>query len=190
MAVKSLEEQLTRIALKKVKLPDGKTLEETMAEEARKLYDCIQYYIDKYYESYHPRVYERYNDYYRGALYAEDLASIRVVGNTLRIGVSFQRDLSMQPNLAEVYWDYGYDHGYTDYRIIRMKDKHDSFVPLLMEKGWHSTRLEQILGRSVYRLTYFEGIHAVEDGIRDYNKKNKLGIKINADDFFNGKVYS
>lgn len=189
MAVKSLEEQLTRIALKKVKLPDGKTLEETMAEEARKLYDCIQYYIDKYYESYRPRVYERYNDYYRGALYAEDLASIRVVGNTFRIGVSFQRDLSMQPNLAEVYWDYGYGQDYYDEHAIPIMGQHESFVPLLMEKGWHSRKLERILGRRVPRLTYFDGIHAVEYGIRDYNKKNKLGIKINADDFFNGKVY-
>ena len=45
---KSLREQLSKIALKKIKMPNGETLAETMAREARRLYDCIQYYIDEY----------------------------------------------------------------------------------------------------------------------------------------------
>ena len=181
---KSLKEQLTRIALKKMRMTSGETLAEAMANEARRLYDCIQFYIDDYYNSYEPVVYRR-SYRYQGALRAENIADIRVVGSTLRIGVAFQNDLAMHPNLDEVYWRDWDDNEFA----IPMGDRHDSFVPLLMERGWNAPRLESMLGRRVYRLTYFDGIHAVERGIADFNRENKLGIKINADDFFNGKVY-
>lgn len=192
MAVKSLKEQLSQIALKKVKLSNGESLEETMAREARRLYDCIQYYIDDYYESYEPTIYER-TYRYQGALYAEDIADIRVIGNTLRIGVGFHKDLAMHPNLSEVYrqdWD-----SYRNYKLptweywIPIKDRHSSFVPLLMEFGWHAPRLANMIGRRVPRLTDFDGIHAVSRGIADFNKTNKLGIKIDAEDFYKGRVY-
>ena len=185
---KSLKEQLARIGLKKVKMHDGKTLAETMAEEARRLYRCIQHYIDEYYNSYEPVVYER-TDRYQGALYAQNIADIRVVGDTLRIGVVFHNALAMHPNLESVVWDYGYFYDYEEFVEIPIMHQHDSFVPLLMEKGWHARKLENILGQRVYRLTYFEGIHAVEKGIADFNKTNKLGIKIDADDFYNGIAY-
>lgn len=181
---KSLKEQLTKIALKKVKMANGETLAETMANEARRLYDSIQHYIDEWYDSYQPRVYDR-TYRYQGALYAEKIADIRVVGNTLRIGVAFHNSLAMHPNLEAVYWNDLYDNEH----IFPIKDRHESFVPRLMEFGWNAPRLASMLGRQVPRLTYFEGIHAVEKGIADFNRTNKLGIKIDADDFFNGKVY-
>ena len=188
MAVKSLKEQLAQIALKKVKLSNGETLAEAMANEARRLYECIQSYIDEYYRSYEPRVYDR-TYRYQGALYAEDIAHIRVVGDTLRISVGFHNDLAMHPNLESVYWNYGYNSG--DYNVYRIPilNQHETFVPIMMERGWHSAKLENILGKRVPRLTYFEGIHAVEKGIADFNRENKLGIKVNADDFFNSKAY-
>lgn len=184
MAVKSLEEQLAQIALKKVKMSTGETLATTMAREARRLYDCIQYYIDRYYESYQPKIYERTFGY-KKALYAEGLADIKIIGNTLHIGVGFQENLAIHPNLSEVYWS---DFHGGDYRIP-IADNHNSFVPILMERGWHSSNLASMIGREVPRLTYFAGINAVEKGIRDFNKTNTLGIEIDADDFFNTKAY-
>ncbi len=184
MAVKSLREQLTKIALNNVKTSNGKTLAEMMVQEARRLYNCIQYHIDKYYKSYEPKIYERTYNYQR-ALYAEDIADIRIKGNTLIIGVKFLSEFSMHPNLEQVYWYNKYQGG----TWIPINDNHNSFVPILMEKGWRANRLANMIGRHVYRLTYFEGIRAVEKGIADYNKTNKLGIKINADDFYNAKAY-
>lgn len=192
MAVKSLKKQLDNLPLKKLKLSTGETLEEILAREAHRLYDCIQYYIDEYYRSYEPKIYER-SYRYQGALYAEDIADIRVVGNTIRIGVAFQKDLAIQPNLKSVYRQDRDD--YLNFQLptweywIPIKNKHESFVPLLMEFGWNAPRLASMIGKSVYRLTYFEGIHAVEKGIRDFNKTNKYGIKVDAHDFFDGKVY-
>ena len=184
MAVKSLKEQLTQIALKKVKLSNGVSLATTMAREARRLYDCIQYYIDKYYDSYQPVIYSRTYGY-KNALTAEGLADIRVVGDTLHISVGFQENLATHPNLSGVYWNDSYNGEY----FIPIAESHDSFVPILMERGWHAPRLAAMIGREVPRLTYFAGINAVEKGIRDFNKTNTLGIKIDADDFFNGRAY-
>ena len=184
MAVKSLREQLAKIALKKVKMSNGETLAVMMAHEVKRLYNCIQYYIDKYYESYEPIIYER-TYHYQKAFYAENLAEIRVVGDIIRIGVAIQNDLAMHSNLSSVYWQ----EGDGSERWIPIKDLHESFVPLLMEKGWYAPRLSSMIGRHVPRVSYFAGINAVERGIEDFNKTNKFGLKINADDFFNGKAY-
>ena len=176
---KSLKEQLSKIALKRVKLSNGETLAETMAREARRLADCIQYYIDEWYNSYEPSVYDRT---YRlhGALYAEDIADIRIVGNTLRIGVIFHESFESisfynKDEEKEVYYEFN--------------SPHNTFVPLLFNNGWKAPRLARIIGRNIHMLTYFDGAHFVENGIERFNKTNKLGIKINADDFYNGKAY-
>lgn len=51
---KSIRDQLNTIVSSKVKMKNGETLQEQLAREVRRLYDCIQYYIDKYYDSYNP----------------------------------------------------------------------------------------------------------------------------------------
>lgn len=165
-------------------MPNGETLATTMAREARRLYNCIQYYIDRYYESYQPKIYNRTGGY-KNALYAEGLADIRIIGNTLHISVGFQDNLAIHPNLSGVYRNDFYGGEYW----IPIAESHDSFVPILMEKGWHAPRLAAMIGQEVPRLTYFAGINAVEKGIRDFNRANTLGIKIDADDFFNGRAY-
>ena len=181
---KSLREQLSKISLKKAKFKSGETLAQVLVNEAKRLYECIQKYINEYYDSYNPKIYDRTYRYNR-ALHAEKIADIRVVGNSLRISVVFDNELSMHQNLSGVYWA---DESGAE-SFIPIQGQHKTFVPLLMESGWHAPRLATMIGREVYRLTYFEGIHAVEKGIEDFNKTNKYGIKINADDFYNGKAY-
>lgn len=184
MAVKSLEEQLSKIAIKKAKLSNGETLAEVMAREAHRLAECIQYYIDEWYNSYEPTVYDRT---YRlhGALYAEDIADIRVVGNTLRISVIFNEDLAIHESFESV----GFYDKDEDRDIYYEFNPHDTFVPLLFNNGWRAPRLAHILGRNIYMLTYFHGAHFIEAGIEKFNQTNRLGIKIDDDDFFKGKAY-
>jgi hypothetical protein len=180
----NLKQQLTQINLKKAKFADGNTVEEIMAIEAQRLYRCIKFYIDRYYNSYEPRMYDR-NYWYQGALYPEKIIDIRVKKNTLVLGVNFNSQLSMHPNFEYVISGVNY---YQEYPID-IKNSHDSFVPILMEKGWYAPRLEGMIGKSIYRLTRFDGIHAVEKGISDFNKTNKYGIKVDASNFFKAKAY-
>lgn len=180
----SLLDQLKKISIKQIRFDNGETIAERMAREAQRLADCIQYYIDKYYNSYRPKVYDR-TDRFQGALYAEDIADIRIIGNTIRIAVRFNKDLATHPNLESVYWNDRYEAEYS----IPIKDRHESFVPVLMNSGWHSEKLEWTLGQRVPHLTYFEGIHFIENGIKKFNQTNTLGIQINADDVLKRKAY-
>lgn len=162
----SLKEQLKNLDLKQVKLTTNETLSNIMANEAKRLYGLIQQEIDNYYKSYHPIIYNR-TEGYRKSLYAEDIANIKVVGNSLEIGVGFNESLATHENLFE---------------------GHYSFVPLLMERGWIAKRLEDKYG-VIERFTRFDGIKAVERAIEEFNRTNKYGIIINADKFYNARVY-
>lgn len=172
----SLKDQLTKITLRKAKLTTGETVEQMMAHMVQKLYDNIQYYIDKWYNEYHPKIYDRTGNY-RDALYAEDIADIRVVGDTLVIGLGFYDNLAWQESLSE--FRYTNDRGET-YIIHPKNGTHETFVPLIMEIGWHSKKLEGYFHKRLRNFTYFygfrdgwynKGIHAVEFGIRDLYKE-------------------
>lgn len=181
---RSLKEQLANIDLRKARLSNGVRVDVMMAGEMRRLYNCIQKYIDEYYNSYTPVIYDR-TFQYKKSLTVEDIADIRVVGKTLRIALGFDSILSRHPNLEEVYHMDALGNEYS----LPIINRHESFVPLLMERGWNAPRLANMLGKDVYRLTYFEGIRAVENGVRDFNEQNPYEITVNADEFYKMKVY-
>lgn len=172
----SLLDQLKKIRIEQVKLSNGKTVSQYIVDEAKRLANCIQKYIDIYYNNYHPKVYSRTKNFSK-SLYVDDIADIRIIKNTIHVAIRFDRDLATHPNLESVYWNDGYETEYS----IPIKDRHESFVPVLMNSGWHSEKLEWALGQRVPHLTYFEGIHFIENGINEYNRTNALGIKINVD---------
>ncbi len=160
---KSIKDQLNAIIASKVKMKNGETLQEQLAREVRRLYDCIQYYIDSYYDSYEPKVYRR-TWRFHGALYAEDFVNVRIVGNTIRLSVKFNDDLVMHDNFVGG----------------------KSYIAPMLNWGWNAPKLAAYIGRNVYRLTYFEGAHFIEDGIRLFNRSNSLGIKIHVDAIHEG----
>jgi hypothetical protein len=155
----SIEKQLAKIILKNARTTSGETLQESLSREVQRLYQCIQYYIDEYYSNYEPVVYQR-SYRLQGAMYAQDFIYAEVKGNSIQLSLLFRDDLSAHDNLF---------------------GSHKSYVPILMNFGWKAPKLARIIGRSVHRLTYFEGIHFIEQGIADFNKSNTLGIKINVD---------
>lgn len=160
---KSLKDQLNAIIASKVKMRNGETLQDQLSREVRRLYDCIQYYIDKYYDNYKPSTYKR-TWRFHGALYAEDFIDARIIGNTIQLSVLFHDDLVMHDN------------------FIGGK----SYIAPMLNWGWKAPKLAAYIGHSVYRLTYFEGAHFIEDGIRLFNQSNSLGIKIHVNAVHDG----
>lgn len=167
--MESIAKQLSKINLRKAKLTTGETVEQMMANLASELYNKIQHYIDKWYNEYYPKIYDRVS-YYKKALYAEDIAHISVKGDKLIIGLGFYKEYAWQTSLP--YFEYTDDYGNHSY--IPSRDVHLSYVPVLMEYGWHSKRLERYLHKSIEYFTYFDGIHAVEYGIRDFYREHPL----------------
>lgn len=161
----SIESQLRKIVATNIRDKSGQTLTEKLKREVDRLYDCIQFYIDDWYNKYNPVGYKR-TWRFQGAMYAEDIVDIQVVGNSIVLRILFDNDLSYHPNF---------------------NNKHESFVPILMNNGWVAKKLESQIG-VVENFTRFDGIHFIEKGIRDWNKHNSLGIQVNAIGTYKGKT--
>ena len=59
----SLERQLARIVSGKVKMWNGLTIRQNLEKAVDYLYDCVDNFIQEYYLSYEPKVYERTFDF-------------------------------------------------------------------------------------------------------------------------------
>lgn len=167
---KSLKEQLTRLAATQIKTRSGETYAEALKREVDRLYDCIQARIEDYYNSYQPKIYRR-TYRFEGALYAENLVDIRVVGTQIQLSLRFH------PELA--YHDTWTSNG-------------NGYVPILLNYGFENNALKNYLGldHHVEHLTYLKPYLFIENGILDWNKTNKLGLTIDVTAIYNGKQFS
>ena len=167
----SIERQLAKIVSANTKMKNGMTVKETLEKAVDYLYDCMDNQILAYYASYTPIIYQRTHDLL-DSLYAENFFEARVSGTRIELSVSFRDSMAYHRNLF---------------------DDHDSFVPLLVNFGWHSKGLESAIGKAVPRLTYYEGFHMVERAIMQFNQQNPFGMRISPDDviaIYNGREVS
>lgn len=157
--VDSIERQLGRIVSGKVKMSNGLTIRQNLEKAVDYLYDCVDKYIQEYYLSYTPSTYERTFDF-QDSLYAEDFIHARVRDNRIELSVSFRPSMAYHKNL----WN-----------------DHTSYVPLLINSGWHSKKLEQRM-KPVHRFTWYEGYHFIEKAVHFFNQRNPYGVYISPDD--------
>ncbi len=153
----SIREQIEKIVVRKTKLANGKTVEQTLMDAVDYLYECIQEEIDLMYESYTPKVYERrpYHESLRSALYVEDFLQARIKDNSIELSLKFSNNV----------W------------ALNMDGTHESNVAVLMNSGWHwhSRPLHRI-----ERFTDYGGWHFIEKGIAAFNAHNRWGVKVTA----------
>lgn len=84
-----LFKQLTKLDVHKLKMKNGNTVEKELKRHASYLADCIMYELDKVYDSYTPKVYERSYDLYNSLQIGDVSASIRSNGASLSIELTF-----------------------------------------------------------------------------------------------------
>lgn len=159
----TIEQQLRKIAIDKVKLSNGMTLRETMKFEINRLYKCIQKYIDLYYDSYEPKAYSR-TYRFQGSMYAQDFIDARVVGNTIQLSITFNDDLAFHDSFSG----------------------EKAFVPILINYGWSHSGYESSPDDHFHK---YSGFHFIEKGIADFNATNKLGIKIDVSNVWRGQEF-
>ena len=166
----SIRNQLTKLAVMKMRTGTGETYAEILKREVDRLYDCIQKRINDYYDSYEPTVYDR-TWRFHGALYAEDLVDIRINGNQVELSVKFHPDLA--------YHDTWTANG-------------NGYVPILLNYGFTNERLKNYLGldEHVEHLTHLKPQLFIENGILDWNRQNSLGIQIDVTAIYNGRQFS
>lgn len=170
MGKANIQKQLQKLIAGKVKMNNGETLQKQLSREVRRLYHCIQRRIDDYYDSYNPQIYHR-TYRFQGAMYAEDLVNIRVEGNQIKLSVRFH------PSLA-------YHDTFTS--------KGNGYVPMLLNYGFNNTKLQNYLGAKepIEHLTHLKPQLFIENGIRDWNRQNKLGITIDVTSIYNGRKFN
>ncbi len=137
-------------------IPEMAGARNLLRKEANRLLKLLQKYIDEYYASYQPKVYER-TYFFKYSLRYED---VQQIGNTLSIVIFF-------------------DEGFSTHESI-LGGK-DGFVPILLNDGYR-TRLQP----PRYHFTHYEGFHFVEKAIEEYNRVNPLGVRITVDVVYSG----
>ena len=156
----SIQNQLDKILLKKVKLSNGKTVEQNLMEAVDYLYMCIQKHIDAMYEGYTPTYYERrpFHSGLRSALYVEDFLDARIVGNTVQISLKFSSNV----------WAWNFNH------------THKSPVNVLMQMGWRRSDAQEPVSHDINdrSLQYYEGYDFIGKGIDDFNRNNRWDVTI------------
>lgn len=160
----SIKSQLNNINLNKVKI-NGKPIKTILKEEADRLYRCIQFYIDEYYATYKPKVYDR-TYRFQGAMYVENFLDIKIIGNTIQLQIKFNDDLAMHDSI--------YDNGV-------------GYVPVLINDGWCWKGWENKPEDHFHK---YSGYHFIEKGIDDFNRLNPYHIKINVEKIYKGKRYN
>ena len=146
-------------------MSNGRRVEDNLRLEAKRLYKCIQKYIDDYYNSYEPKSnYER-TFRFKEALYAEDFVDIKTKGNVLQITIRFNSDLAYHPSVAGGI---------------------DGYVPLLINDGWCWNGWED---RPDDHFHKYSGFHFLEKGIEEWNATNKFGFTVTLDKRYEGDSY-
>ena len=157
----SIKTQLARIMAGKTRMGNGLTIRQNLEKAVDYLYDCVDNFIQEYYLSYTPRMYQRTYDF-QDSLYAEDFIHARVNGNRIELSVSFRPSMAYHKNLF---------------------GDHMSYVPLLINSGWHSKKLEdRIGGKEIPRFTRYEGYHFLEKAVQMFNRTNPYGVYISPND--------
>ena len=76
------------IDIRKLTLPNGRTLEQQLQYEANRFLKILQEEIDNWYDSYSPVVYKRSYDM-RDSIYVEDLVQVSVSGDKMQIKINY-----------------------------------------------------------------------------------------------------
>lgn len=140
--------------IKKLRLNNGKTVEQVFRAEVRRFKAILQDEINKWYSSYNPSYYER-TKWFKSAINHADFIDVLVDNDKLTAAVSFDNNKIE----SDGYWGEG-------------------TVNLLEILNYGYQVKKPVWFKNVYRFGFYEGGHFIESAIKRFNKQNKLGIKI------------
>jgi len=155
----SIADQLKNINVMQLKMSNGMTYEEVLKSETKRLKKCIIDELQNYYNTYDPVYLQYRTENLLDALELDDNVRISGVGNTLSVYLNFNHDMSYNPSIL------GGDEGYT---------------PYLLNYGW---KWENQPSTPIYRFSYFDGIHFLENARKKFEEQNPYGIKVNIESY-------
>lgn len=142
------------IDIRKLTLPNGRTIEQQMQHEAKRFVKILQEEIDDWYDNYNPSMYSR-SYAMSHCIYAENMVDININSSTLEIKIKYT-DAAYHESL----WG-----GEVD-TLLLMNEGYK------VSKGWH---------KDIPYFGYRDGGHFLESAVERYNNDNDLGINIQID---------
>lgn len=139
--------------IRKLRLPNGRTVEQQMKCEGQRFMSILQDEINEWYSKYTPVMYQRTYDML-ASVSAEDLVDINCSGTKLEVRVKYS-DLAMHKSLwsdDEVNTLFLMNNGYQ------------------VSSGWH---------KDIPYFGYRTGGHFLDRAIERFNRDNELGIVVN-----------
>lgn len=140
------------IDIRKLTLPNGRTLEQQLQYEADRFLKILQEEINNWYDSYSPVVYKRSYDM-RNSIYVEDLVQVSASGDKLQIKINYDNSAFHQS-----LWDSSSINS-----ILLMNDGYK------VSKGWH---------KNIENFGYRDGGQFLEKAVNRFNEENYFGIDI------------
>lgn len=155
----SLENQLKGLDITKLKMTNGKTVEQNLRAEAKRLRSCIQKRLNEYMDSYEPK-YIRTGGL-ENSLNIDDYITIKPSPLSLEIFLYFDQNANHKSGDGILGWDGTGETVNTAW---------------LLNFGY--TVKKDVWFKNIENFGYRQGGHFIEHGIDDFNKSNKMGIKI------------
>ena len=140
--------------IKKLQLPNGRTLEQQMKYEAKRFMNILQEEIDEWYYLYSPVRYQR--TYAMKAIYAEDFVDIDSSGTQLTVRLK-QTDEAMHKSL----WGGGKVNA-----LLLMNEGYQ------VKSGWH---------KDIPYFGYRQGGHFLEKAVERFKHDNYFNIEVYID---------
>lgn len=141
--------------IKKLQLPNGRTLEQQMKYEAKRFLKILQEEIDDWYMSYSPVVYQR-TYAMMDSIYAEDYVDIDTSGTQLTVRLK-QTDAAMHQSL----WGDGEVNA-----LLLMNEGYQ------VTSGWH---------KDIPYFGYRPGGHFLERAVERFEQENYFNIEVYID---------
>lgn len=171
-----LNNQIKRLIAKNIKMNNGKTYEQNLRNEARRLKAIIRRHLDMARNEHipdpsNPFAYERTGDFPR-SLKVEDIVNMRIVGNTIEISVYFDPDGAVRSS------GFGIKSLATDLdgEIVPWRSEGEVNIGLIYEFGYKVKK--DTWFKNIPYFGYRSGTHFLSNAIDEFNANNPLGIKV------------
>lgn len=150
--------QLEKLNVSKLKLKNGNTVQKELEHHAAILCDCIQYELDKVYDSREPKVYRRTYDLYDSIYIGDTTIKVSSSGCTMSVKIEFDDKGALHTGFMG----------------------EEAFMPTLLNEGY------QTHGRfaDVEYLGWRSPTHFLEAGIERYKRSvdRPFTVKLTIDD--------
>lgn len=177
-----LMNQIKKLAIKKVKMSNGKTYEQNLIYEARRLKMIIRRHLDMARNVHIPDLTKNSMSYERTyefpySLKVDDVVKMRIVGDTIELDVYFDSDAGAArqsgfgiKSLATTIDENGMP------KLVSWKSKGEVNIGLIYEFGYKVKK--DTWFKNIPYFGYRSGTHFLSNAIDEFNANNPLGIKV------------